>query len=123
MVKPLYLVDTNERRQSVPRVAFIPPKDATKSLPPVFSDSDDECDDPLATRLTTDGQPPKPDGDSELVSAVEAVRISQSHSDSPPGEIWAMLIAEETTVTSDYSLWSRTAAGFVSASRLMKHDA
>ena len=62
-VKPLYVVDTNERRQSVPRAAFTFPKDATRSLPPAFSDSDDECDDPLATHLTIGGQPRKQNGD------------------------------------------------------------
>ena len=101
-VKPLYVIDTNEWRQPVPRASFILPKDASRSLPLVFSDSDDECDDPLATRLTTGGQPPKQSGDSEPVSTVEVGRCARSYSDSPPGDIWAMLIAEETKATGAY---------------------
>jgi len=101
-VKPLYVTDTNEWRQPVPRVAFILPKDASRSLPLVFSDSDDECDDPLATRLTTGGQRPKQSGGVEPVSTVEVGRCARSYSDSPPGDIWAMLIAEETKATGAY---------------------
>ena len=97
--KPPYFIDTDELCQSVLRTAPILPKHATRSLPPVFSDSDDECDDPLATRLSTRGQPPRHDGVLEPVSTVEVGMCARSYSESPPGDIWAMLIAEETKGT------------------------
>ena len=101
-VKPPYFIGKNELRQSVHLAALVIPKDATRSLPPAFSDSDDECDDPLATRLTTIGQLPKQGGDLEPVSTVEVGRCTRSYSDSPPGDIWAILIAEETKATGAY---------------------
>jgi hypothetical protein len=94
-VNPVHVVDRNEQRQSVPRAAFIPPKDATRSLPPVFSDSDDECDDPLAAQAG--GQPRKQDGGLEPGCIVEVGRCVRSYSDSHPGEVWAMLIAERSS--------------------------
>lgn len=95
-VKPPYFIDTNELRLSVPRAALVLPKDATRSLPPVFSDSDDECDDPLATQLTTKGQLPKQNGVLEPGSTGDVDICARSYSGSPPGDIWAMLIAQET---------------------------
>ena len=93
-VKPSHVVDTNEQRQSVPRAASILPKHATRSLPPVFSDSDDECDDPLAARLTIGGQPREQNGSLEPGSSLEVGICARSDSDTHPGEIWALLIAE-----------------------------
>ena len=93
-VEPLQVVDKNEQSQSVPRAAFILPKYAIRSLPPVFSDSDDECDDPLAAQLTTGGQPQKQNGSLEPGSTLEVGVCARSYSDTHPSEIWAMLIAE-----------------------------
>jgi len=92
--KPFHDEDRSEQHQSVPRAATIPPKDATMNLPPVFSDSDDECDDPFATRLTTGRQPRRQDGGLEPGGNIEVGRCARSYSDSHPGEVWAMLIAE-----------------------------
>ena len=101
-VKPPNVVDTNEQRQSAPHAAFIPPKDTTGNLPPVFPDSDDECDDPLAAWLTTggqprtEGQPRGQDGGLEPGCTVEVERCARSYSDSHPDKVWAMLIAESS---------------------------